>query len=163
MNHYFDHSERIFEVSYNWVTCSGEGKFGRVVLVKCKKTGEYGALKILAADCIIHRRHLVDHVCNERKLMCTMDHPFIIKLWVYHTLYFYSVFTCETPYELCYFAIFPRSSEKYDRDRNRNACSCSHFTPTAWSGHIGRLWITDSWHTMENKCKNCCFMWCVIL
>lgn len=58
----------------------GCGAFGRVKLVKSKKSGEFFALKCLIKADIISN-NLQEHVKNERDVMLALDHPFILRLY----------------------------------------------------------------------------------
>ena len=53
------------------------GSFGRVMLAKHKKTGEYFAMKRLKKADIIKLRQ-VDHVISENTILADIDHPFLV-------------------------------------------------------------------------------------
>ena len=53
------------------------GSFGRVMLAKSKKTGEYFAMKRLKKTDIIKLRQ-VDHVISENTILAEIDHPFLV-------------------------------------------------------------------------------------
>lgn len=53
------------------------GSFGRVMLAKHKKTGEYFAMKRLKKADIIKLRQ-VDHVISENNILSNIDHPFLV-------------------------------------------------------------------------------------
>lgn len=57
----------------------GAGAFGSVKLVKHKPTGQGFALKCQAKRAILEN-DLQQHVLEERRLLMTMDHPFILRL-----------------------------------------------------------------------------------
>lgn len=57
----------------------GEGSFGRVYLVKHKKTGEYWAFKQLRKHEIIKSKQ-VDHLRNEVYILNSLSHPFIVRM-----------------------------------------------------------------------------------
>jgi len=57
----------------------GTGGFGRVKLVKHKKTGKHLALKILKKHEIV-RQQQVEHVLSERSILESVAHPYIIRL-----------------------------------------------------------------------------------
>ena len=53
------------------------GSFGRVMLAKNKKTGEFYAMKRLKKADIIKLRQ-VDHVISENTILADIDHPFLV-------------------------------------------------------------------------------------
>lgn len=53
------------------------GSFGRVLLSKNKKSGEYFAMKRLKKADIIKLRQ-VDHVISENTILADIDHPFLV-------------------------------------------------------------------------------------
>ena len=53
------------------------GSFGRVLLAKNRKTGEYFAMKRLKKADIIKLRQ-VDHVISENTILADIDHPFLV-------------------------------------------------------------------------------------
>lgn len=53
------------------------GSFGRVLLAKNKKSGEYFAMKRLKKADIIKLRQ-VDHVISENTILADIDHPFLV-------------------------------------------------------------------------------------
>jgi len=57
----------------------GAGTFGRVTLVKYRKTGQVYALKAMIKSEII-RSQQQKNVVNEKNIMLSMNHPFILKL-----------------------------------------------------------------------------------
>uniref|UniRef100_A0A914V1Z2 Uncharacterized protein n=1 Tax=Plectus sambesii TaxID=2011161 RepID=A0A914V1Z2_9BILA len=57
----------------------GTGTFGRVMLVKKKKTEDYYALKIMSIRCVINTKQ-VDHVHSEKRILMKLTHPFIVTL-----------------------------------------------------------------------------------
>lgn len=66
---------------YELTTTLGTGSFGRVMLCKNKKSGEYFAMKRLKKADIIKLRQ-VDHVISENTILADIDHPFLVS---YHT------------------------------------------------------------------------------
>lgn len=69
-----------FELS----TTLGTGTFGRVLLCKDKRTGEYDALKIMNISEVIRLKQ-VEHVQNEKNILARIDHPFVVNLlWTHH-------------------------------------------------------------------------------
>ena len=53
------------------------GSFGRVMLAKNKRTGEFFALKRLKKGDIIKLKQ-VDHVISENTILADIDHPFLV-------------------------------------------------------------------------------------
>ncbi|XP_067841800.1 putative serine/threonine-protein kinase PRKY isoform X3 [Heptranchias perlo] len=66
------------------VATVGTGTFGRVLLVKDKKTREYCALKAMSIPDVIRLKQ-EQHVHNEKSILTEIHHPFLIKLyWTHH-------------------------------------------------------------------------------
>ncbi|XP_067889245.1 cAMP-dependent protein kinase catalytic subunit PRKX isoform X2 [Heterodontus francisci] len=66
------------------VATVGTGTFGRVLLVKDKKTREYCALKVMSIPDVIRLKQ-EQHVHNEKSILTEIHHPFLIKLyWTHH-------------------------------------------------------------------------------
>ncbi|ORX76083.1 Pkinase-domain-containing protein [Anaeromyces robustus] len=57
----------------------GTGSFGRVHLVKHKETGKFYAMKVLVKRQIIESKQ-VEHTINEKKILETLDHPYMVNL-----------------------------------------------------------------------------------
>lgn len=69
---------------YEILTTIGTGTFGRVVLVRSKETKEYLALKVMAITEVIRLKQ-IEHVKNEKEILSTISHPFIVNmLWANH-------------------------------------------------------------------------------
>lgn len=64
---------------YNLKSTIGTGTFGRVLLAKNKYDSKYHALKILAISEIIRLKQ-VEHVQNEKDILLSIEHPFIVHL-----------------------------------------------------------------------------------
>ena len=62
---------------YDLTTTLGTGSFGRVMLCKSKKSGEFYAMKRLKKADIIKLRQ-VDHVISENTILADIDHPFLV-------------------------------------------------------------------------------------
>jgi len=60
------------------------GSFGRVLLSKNKKSGEYFAMKRLKKADIIKLRQ-VDHVISENTILADIDHPFLVSFIIVFT------------------------------------------------------------------------------
>lgn len=65
--------------SFKMIKVIGKGSFGKVFLVKEKRTTEMFALKVLRKDNII-RRNQVEHTKTERNVLGYVNHPFIVGL-----------------------------------------------------------------------------------
>ena len=63
----------------NLVTYFKIGSFGRVMLAKNKKSGEFFAMKRLKKADIIKLRQ-VDHVISENTILADIDHNFLVGL-----------------------------------------------------------------------------------
>ncbi|CAF4374461.1 unnamed protein product, partial [Adineta steineri] len=62
----------------------GTGTFGRVQLVLHRETNTYYALKVMCIKRIVESKQ-VEHVRNEKKVLTTTDHPFLVRLqWTAH-------------------------------------------------------------------------------
>ncbi|RKP20780.1 Pkinase-domain-containing protein [Rozella allomycis CSF55] len=57
----------------------GTGSFGRVHLVKLKKTGEFYAMKVLRKSEVVRQKQ-VEHTLNEKTIMSTIEFPFLVQL-----------------------------------------------------------------------------------
>ncbi|KAL6621807.1 Pkinase-domain-containing protein, partial [Neocallimastix sp. 'constans'] len=57
----------------------GTGSFGRVHLVKHKESGKYYAMKVLVKRQIIESKQ-VEHTINEKRILETLDHPYMVNL-----------------------------------------------------------------------------------
>jgi protein kinase A len=95
-NHYSSHTviqdvdtqiiySRVTELTFSWerlecVRTLNNGSFGSVVLFVDKVTGEQIAVKIMSKAHIIAKSQ-VTHIANERVILSSLDHPFIIKLF----------------------------------------------------------------------------------
>ena len=64
-----------FKLDFNLVELSGS--FGRVMLAKQKKSGDFYAMKRLKKADIIKLRQ-VDHVISENTILADIDHPFLV-------------------------------------------------------------------------------------
>jgi protein kinase X len=58
---------------------SGTGTFGRVLLARERRGGEFYALKIMNISEVIRLKQ-VEHVQNEKNILMKIDHPFIVNL-----------------------------------------------------------------------------------
>ena len=64
-----------------FVSCTGTGTFGRVYLVQHKPTGKYYAMKILRKKVIVRLKQ-VQHIQNEKDVLQSINHPFIVNMYV---------------------------------------------------------------------------------
>jgi protein kinase A len=62
-----------------FLTTVGTGTFGRVIVVKHKRTKDYYALKIMSIAEVLRLKQ-TDHVKNEKDILLQITHPFIINL-----------------------------------------------------------------------------------
>ena len=62
---------------YELTTTLGTGSFGRVLLCKNSKSGEFFAMKRLKKAEIIKLRQ-VDHVISENTILADIDHPMLV-------------------------------------------------------------------------------------
>jgi hypothetical protein len=78
-----ENDNRLRELDF--LSTIGTGTFGRVMCVRQKATKKYFALKIMSIINIIKLKQ-VDHVKNEKNILESINHPFIVKLfWTHHT------------------------------------------------------------------------------
>jgi len=69
---------------YEILTTIGTGTFGRVVLVRDKETKNYFALKLMAITEVIRLKQ-IEHVKNEKEILSSISHPFIVNMsWASH-------------------------------------------------------------------------------
>ena len=80
---------------YDLTTTLGTGSFGRVMLCKSKKSGDYYAMKRLKKADIIKLRQ-VDHVISENTILADIDHPFLVS--ILSRIYFGNVANAFTKY-----------------------------------------------------------------
>ena len=59
----------------------GTGTFGKVRLCKFNPTNEYYCLKSLNKEKIVQLKQQ-EHVKNEKAILSSVDHPFVVKLYV---------------------------------------------------------------------------------
>ncbi|EDO35830.1 predicted protein [Nematostella vectensis] len=58
---------------------TGTGTFGRVLLARDRRGGEFYALKIMNISEVIRLKQ-VEHVQNEKNILMSIEHPFIVNL-----------------------------------------------------------------------------------
>ncbi|XP_052783688.1 cAMP-dependent protein kinase catalytic subunit PRKX-like isoform X2 [Mya arenaria] len=69
---------------YEILSTIGTGTFGRVVLVRNRETRNYFALKVMAVTEVIRLKQ-IEHVKNEKEILSSISHPFIVNmLWANH-------------------------------------------------------------------------------
>jgi len=64
---------------FDLVRVIGKGSFGKVTLVRKKSDGKLFAMKVLSKPNIVRRKQ-VEHTRTERRVLGTINHPFIVKL-----------------------------------------------------------------------------------
>lgn len=64
---------------FDLVRVIGKGSFGKVTLVRKKSDGSLFAMKVLSKPNIIKRKQ-VEHTRTERRVLGSINHPFIVKL-----------------------------------------------------------------------------------
>ena len=70
-------------IEFELLETLGTGTFGRVRLCRHKSQDKFFALKILKKNEIIRLKQ-VEHIISEKQILGKVDHPFIVKLYVYH-------------------------------------------------------------------------------
>lgn len=81
-SHFFesiDSTKQVLDPRNNPANILGTGTFGRVYLVKERRTCEFFALKTLRIADVLKLKQ-IDHVLNEKKTLKKARHPFIITL-----------------------------------------------------------------------------------
>ncbi|KAH3808354.1 cAMP-dependent protein kinase catalytic subunit PRKX-like isoform X2 [Dreissena polymorpha] len=69
---------------YEILSTIGTGTFGRVVLVRNNDTRNYFALKVMAITEVIRLKQ-IEHVKNEKEILASISHPFIVNMyWANH-------------------------------------------------------------------------------
>lgn len=71
--------EKVSINSFDLIKVLGRGSFGKVMLVCKKDTGQFYAMKILKKNMIIARQQ-VEHTRAERKILESLQHPFLMGL-----------------------------------------------------------------------------------
>jgi serine/threonine protein kinase len=64
---------------FELVKVIGKGSFGKVTLVRKKNDQKLYAMKVLSKPNIVKRKQ-VEHTKTERRILGTLNHPFIVKL-----------------------------------------------------------------------------------
>lgn len=64
---------------FEMVRVIGKGSFGKVTLVRKKTTRTLYAMKVLSKSHVLKRKQ-IEHTKTERRVLGTIDHPFIVKL-----------------------------------------------------------------------------------
>lgn len=62
---------------YERIQAIGNGAFGKVYLVRDKATFTYYAMKVVEKSIVVERKH-VQHIIMERKILQSVEHPFLI-------------------------------------------------------------------------------------
>jgi len=74
-----ENDEKVGPDSFEMLTISGKGSFGKVVQVRQKTTGDVYAMKILNKKNIVDRGE-VEHTKTERNILMRINHPFLMKI-----------------------------------------------------------------------------------
>mmetsp|Transcript_10015 Transcript_10015/g.16114 ORF Transcript_10015/g.16114 Transcript_10015/m.16114 type:complete len:453 (-) Transcript_10015:131-1489(-) len=72
-------TEKVSVADFELLKVLGRGSFGKVMQVRRKKDGKVYAMKILKKKAIV-QRHQVEHTKSERKILQSLQHPFLMKL-----------------------------------------------------------------------------------
>lgn len=72
-------SQLISMTDFDILKMLGKGSFGKVYMVKRKTTGEILAMKVLRKSELV-KRSQVNHTMTERRIMSSVNHPFIVGL-----------------------------------------------------------------------------------
>ena len=72
-------TDKVSVADFELLKVLGRGSFGKVMQVRRKKDGKVYAMKILKKKAMI-QRHQVDHLKTERKILQSLQHPFLMKL-----------------------------------------------------------------------------------
>ena len=71
--------------SFKKIARLGRGAFGQVFLVENTKDGKQYAAKVLDKGTIL-RQNILRYAMTERKILSTINHPFVVKLrWAFQT------------------------------------------------------------------------------
>jgi protein kinase A len=73
------HSGNPFLDQYDLLKTLGAGAFGKVLLVRCRRSDKRFALKVLEKRKIVKMKQ-VEHTINERNILSSIDFPFIVQL-----------------------------------------------------------------------------------
>merc|ERR1719334_425204 len=74
-----DSTEKVKPDDFEFLKVIGRGSFGKVMQVRKKDTGELFAMKILKKKALI-AKHQVEHTNAERKILQSLQHPFLMHL-----------------------------------------------------------------------------------
>eukprot|EP00954_Amorphochlora_amoebiformis_P003654 283426-Amorphochlora_amoeboformis.AAC.1 len=72
-------TDKVSVADFELLKVLGRGSFGKVMQVRRKKDGKVYAMKILKKKAIV-QRHQVEHTKSERKILQSLQHPFLMKL-----------------------------------------------------------------------------------
>ena len=70
----------------------GTGAFSRVEITRYRRTGFYYSLKTMNIHSVVSKKQM-QHVHNEKRILETLNHPFIVKMWAITYLYDL-IYTC---------------------------------------------------------------------
>merc|ERR1719334_2615047 len=74
-----DSNEKVKPDDFEFLKVIGRGSFGKVMQVRKKDSGEIFAMKILKKKALI-AKHQVEHTNAERKILQSLQHPFLMHL-----------------------------------------------------------------------------------
>ncbi|MGH0176026.1 UNVERIFIED_CONTAM: hypothetical protein FKN15_024447 [Acipenser sinensis] len=119
---------------FDTVSTVGTGTFGRVFLVKEKKTRGYFALKAMKIPDVIRLKQ-EQHVQNEKAVLSEVNHPFLIRLfWTHHDECFLYMLMDYVP-----------GGELFSYLRNmgrfNNSTGQFYSAEIVWTGTFGRVFL----------------------
>ena len=94
-----DSKEKVKPDDFEFLKVIGRGSFGKVMQVRKKDTGEIFAMKILKKKALI-AKHQVEHTNAERKILQSLQHPFLMHLRYGMTGDLYDVYSLMRTYSL---------------------------------------------------------------
>jgi len=75
----FEMSNTISEKDFTLLKVVGKGSFGKVMMVKKNDDQKIYAMKVLKKKALVKRKQVV-HTKTERRILCNINHPFIVSL-----------------------------------------------------------------------------------
>ena len=100
----------------------GKGSFGKVTLVRHKKTGDCYALKAVSKY-RVYRTGQEEHIINEKRVLTMLDSPFCIKLYATFKTEMAIYFLTEVVMGGELFTVL-RYNRKFDKHATRFYCGC---------------------------------------
>ena len=77
---FLTNSQQLSAADFELVTTVGKGTFGKVMKVRHCETGELYAMKVLSKK-IVHKRRMVEYIREEKDILASVNHPFIVHLY----------------------------------------------------------------------------------